>query len=77
MRYTKLLPLLLSVVLMTGVVNAATIRGTVTCDGKGVANVVVTDGISVTCTNEKGAYKLKTNNEQSRCVVLCQTSIAL
>ena len=38
-----------------------TVKGTVTCDGKGVAGVVVTDGINMTKTNAKGAYALPTN----------------
>lgn len=37
-----------------------TVRGTVTCDGKGVAGVVVTDGINITKTDAKGMYALPT-----------------
>ena len=53
MKLTQSISMLLFLVGVVGFANAATIKGTVTCDGKGVANVVVTDGISVTCTNEK------------------------
>ena len=37
-----------------------TVTGTVTCDGKGVAGVVVTDGVNMTKTDAKGAYALPT-----------------
>ena len=74
MKFTKSIFLLLAIVLMAGVVKAATIRGVVTCDGQGVANVVVSDGISVTCTNSKGAYKLKTDNEMSHFVYISTPS---
>ena len=74
MKFTKSIFIFLSAVLMAGIANAATVKGTVTCDGKGVANVVVTDGISVTRTNEKGVYKLKTNNLMSHFVYISTPS---
>ena len=74
MKFTKSIFLLLAIVLMAGAVKAATIRGVVTCDGQGVANVVVSDGISVTRTNNKGAYKLKTDNEYSHFVFISTPS---
>lgn len=43
------------------------ITGTVTCDGKGVAGVVVTDGINMTKTNEKGVYALPTKVKDPHC----------
>ena len=51
-------------------VEAANVRGTVTCDGKGVEGVVVTDGISATRTDVKGAYKLKTDKKRSHFVYI-------
>ena len=51
-------------------VDAANIRGRVTCDGVGVKGVVVTDGITSTRTNKKGAYKLTTDNEHSHFVYI-------
>ena len=39
--------------------------GYVLCEGKGVAGVVVTDGINVTKTNNKGAYTLSPDGEKS------------
>ena len=38
-----------------------TITGTVTCDGKGVAGVVVSDGFTVVKTNAKGIYSFSTD----------------
>src|SRR3712207_9587942 len=35
-----------------------TIKGKITCEGKAVAQVVVSDGIEVTTTNEQGIYYL-------------------
>ncbi len=43
------------------------ITGTVTCEGNGVAGVVVTDGINVTKTDTKGAYTLPTNIKDPHC----------
>ena len=43
------------------------ITGTVTCDGKGVAGVVVTDGINMTKTDAKGAYALPTKVKDPHC----------
>lgn len=74
MKFTKSFFLFLSAILMALAANAATVRGTVTCDGKGVADVVVTDGISVTRTNKKGVYKLKTDNEMSHFVYISTPS---
>ena len=37
------------------------IYGMVSCDGVGVPGVVVSDGVEVTVTDEKGAYYLKSN----------------
>ena len=43
------------------------ITGTVTCDGKGVAGVVVTDGVNLTKTDAKGAYALPTKVKDPHC----------
>ena len=51
-------------------VEAATVRGRVTCDGQGVEGVVVTDGIKATRTDINGAYKLKTDNNYSHFVYI-------
>lgn len=74
MRTVKSFFLFLSAILMAGIANAATVRGTVTCEGKGVANVVVSDGISVTRTNKKGAYKIKTDDKHSHFVFISTPS---
>lgn len=39
------------------------IKGKVTCDGIGVANVQVSDGVKITFTNEKGEYALSSDKE--------------
>ncbi|SHF98607.1 3',5'-cyclic AMP phosphodiesterase CpdA [Mariniphaga anaerophila] len=44
-------------------------KGTVTCDGQGIAGVTVTDGISVCFTDSKGKYSL-TGNPDSRFVYI-------
>ena len=41
------------------------IMGTVTCDGKGVAGVAVSDGIAVTTTDSHGRYWLNTNLDRN------------
>ena len=74
MRHIRRILLLLSATAMTAVSYAANIRGVVTCEGRGVANVVVTDGISLTRTNKSGAYKLHTNNEMSHFVYISMPS---
>ena len=43
------------------------VTGTVTCDGKGVAGVVVTDGVNMTKTNAKGFYSLPTKVKDPHC----------
>ncbi|MBR2351639.1 MAG: calcineurin-like phosphoesterase C-terminal domain-containing protein [Alistipes sp.] len=43
------------------------ITGTVTCDGKGIAGVVVTDGINMTKTDAKGTYALPTKVSDPHC----------
>lgn len=37
---------------------SSTVYGAVLCDGKGVANVVISDGVEVTTTNDKGFYQI-------------------
>ena len=44
-----------------------TVTGTVTCDGVGVAGVVVTDGVNMTKTDAKGAYALPTKVKDPHC----------
>lgn len=44
------------------------ISGVVLCEGKGVAGVVVSDGVNVTTTNGKGAYSLSTFTNESEFV---------
>lgn len=43
------------------------ITGTVTCDGKGVAGVVVTDGANLTKTDSQGVYSLPTKVKDPHC----------
>ena len=50
--------------------QAANIKGKVTCDGRGVAGVMVTDGITATKTNKKGVYKMRTDDARSRFVYI-------
>lgn len=54
--------------------QAATIKGRVTCDGRGVAGVMVTDGVAATTTNKKGCYKLRTDDTRSRFVYISTPS---
>ncbi|MBR5104828.1 MAG: calcineurin-like phosphoesterase C-terminal domain-containing protein [Alistipes sp.] len=43
------------------------VTGTVTCEGKGIAGVVVTDGVNITKTDAKGAYALPTKVKDPHC----------
>lgn len=63
--------LLLSTVTVAG---AKSVRGSVTCNGKGVGGVVVSDGISMTQTNKSGAYKLRTDSKRSHLVFISTPS---
>ncbi|MDD4609755.1 MAG: calcineurin-like phosphoesterase family protein [Bacteroidaceae bacterium] len=45
--------------------NAQEITGRVTCNGDGLENVVVTDGIKCTITNKKGNYSLQTESRST------------
>lgn len=67
----KNLFLILVAVLFVGVMPAfaakKTITGTVTCNGKGVEGVVVTDGVNMTKTNAKGVYTLPTKVKDPHC----------
>lgn len=68
---TRSLILTIAAVLFASILSASaakkTITGTVTCEGKGVAGVVVTDGVNMTVTNEKGAYALPTKVKDPHC----------
>lgn len=44
-------------------IEGMTIKGMVSCEGKGVAGVVVSDGVEVTTTNENGIYYLPSAKE--------------
>ena len=61
---TKNIILTIAALLFMGTTSAfaakKSVTGTVTCDGKGVAGVVVTDGVNMTKTDAKGAYALPT-----------------
>ena len=61
----------ISAVMLVGIMPAfaakKTITGTVTCDGKGVEGVVVTDGVNMTKTDAKGAYALPTKVKDPHC----------
>ncbi|MBO5874969.1 MAG: calcineurin-like phosphoesterase C-terminal domain-containing protein [Alistipes sp.] len=50
--------------------SQATVRGVVKCAGKGVAGVVVTDGVNMTRTNEQGAYTMRTSSSVSKFVYI-------
>lgn len=39
--------------------NGATVYGVVSCEGKPLRNVVVSDGVEVVVTNDKGVYQMK------------------
>ena len=39
------------------------IEGSVTCDGKGIAGVAVSDGINVVVTDAKGNYQLQSDKK--------------
>lgn len=47
----------------TWAVGISTLKGTVRCEGKGVANVVVTDGESFTTTDAKGRFALPSSDD--------------
>ena len=53
--------LLLSTRAMDGVSCPNKVSGSVTCEGKGLQGVVVTDGIDVVQTDAKGRYELPVN----------------
>lgn len=74
MKQIKSILMLISLIGVVAISEAANIRGTVTCEGKGVANVVVSDGVSVTRTNKRGAYKLKTDDKRSHFVYISTPS---
>ncbi|MGN0232000.1 MAG: metallophosphoesterase N-terminal domain-containing protein, partial [Muribaculaceae bacterium] len=55
----KLITMLLPAMLAASIsVDAQNIVGTITCDGVGVAGVVVSDGYVVTTTNSEGYYEI-------------------
>ena len=54
--------------------HAANIKGRVTCGGRGVAGVMVSDGITATTTNKKGVYKMRTDDARSRFVFISTPS---
>ena len=54
--------------------HAASIKGKVSCEGRGVAGVVVSDGVTVTTTNKKGIYKMRTDDARSRFVYISTPS---
>ena len=63
----------MSVVVTLFVMNVAfaqqiVVTGKVLCDGKGVAGVVVSDGVNVVVTNKKGAYTIKSDASLSKFV---------
>ncbi len=70
MRIKNLLIAIVAV-LCVGILPATaakkSITGTVTCDGKGVEGVVVTDGVNMTKTNAKGMYALPTKVKDPHC----------
>ena len=47
-----------------------TVYGLISCDGLGVPNVVVSDGIEVTTTDENGVYYLKSNKKYNYVIKL-------
>lgn len=58
---------LLCVGILPATAAKKSITGTVTCDGKGVEGVVVTDGVNMTKTNAKGMYALPTKVKDPHC----------
>ena len=62
--------ILMSMLLVSMGVEAATVKGRVVCDGVGLEGVMVTDGLSATLTNKSGAYKLRVNKEHSHFVYI-------
>ena len=51
-------------------VYAVNVRGKVSCDGRGVGGVMVTDGITTTITNKRGLYKLKVDDNRAHFVYI-------
>ena len=43
--------------------KGSTVYGKISCDGKGVAGVVVSDGFEVACTDANGVYQLPSDKE--------------
>lgn len=52
-----------SVMVSAGCGDAPTVSGRVSCDGKGLKGVAVSDGIEVVLTNSKGRYKMNSKKE--------------
>lgn len=62
-RFEKILLIIVGALLVTVLeTHAAEIKGTVKCAGKGVKNVVVTDGQNFTMTDHAGKYKFFSTN---------------
>ncbi len=55
---SKLMPVVMVLLLCGMNVRAVELKGTVSCNGKGIANVEVTDGNACTLTDSKGCYRL-------------------
>ena len=55
--------LFLSVVLCLLPLGAKTVKGTVSCEGKGLAGVMVSDGYRFAKTDGAGAFKLSTHKD--------------
>ena len=53
------------------------VTGFVLCEGKGVAGVVVSDGLNVTKTNNKGAYSLPADSDKSQFVHLITSVLSI
>ena len=69
MKMKKLIVAALMLCVSTMVASAAkkSVSGTVSCDGKGVAGVVVTDGVNMVKTDANGAYALPTKVKDPHC----------
>lgn len=50
--------------------SKATVRGVVRCNGVGVPDVVVTDGVNMTRTNSQGAYTMRSSSAVSKFVYI-------
>jgi hypothetical protein len=63
LRMKRITLLILCVLVLTGTANARRVTGEVSCEGKGISKVVVTDGETFTTTAGNGKFTFNINDE--------------